>query len=106
MKSYKDLKCIEQTFRELKDIIEIRPISHHKNIRVEGHVFVCVLSILTRRLMSKNLAETNEIINELKEIKAVEDSIGDEKYCFMTKLTNKQKGIFEKLGVEEPIKYL
>jgi hypothetical protein len=56
--------------------------------------------------MSRTLGETNEIIRELREIKAVEDSIGDEKYCFMTKLTNKQKGIFEKLGVEEPIKYL
>lgn len=106
MKSYKDLKYIEQTFRELKDIIEIRPINHYNDARIEGHVFVCVLSILTRRLMSKSLAETNEMIKELSEIKAIETTIGEEKYCFLTRLTNNQERIFKKLDIELPMKYL
>lgn len=100
MKSYKDLKYIEQTFRELKDIIEIRPVYHQKNARVEGHVFICVLSLLTRRLMSKNLAETNEIIKELSEIKAIETTIGEEKYYFLTRLTKKQEEISKRLNIE------
>lgn len=106
VESYKELKFIEQTFHEMKSIINLRPINHSTDIRVEGHAFICVLSILTRRFMSKTLGEANEIIKELKEIKAVENIIGDEKYCFMTKLTNRQKEIFKKLDVEEPIKYL
>jgi len=106
MESYKDLKFIEQTFHELKGIINLRPIGHYKDVRVEGHVFICVLSILTRRFISRTLAETNEIIKELKRVKAIETTIGEEKYYFMTKLTKKQKEIFKKLGVEEPMKYL
>ena len=106
MESYKDLKYIEQTFHELKSIINLRPIGHSKDIRVEGHVFICVLGILTRRFMSKTLAETNEIVKELKMVKAIENTIGDEKHYFMTRLTKKQKEIFKKLNVGEPMKYL
>ena len=106
MESYKDLMFIEQTFHELKSIINLRPIGHYKDVRVEGHTFICVLSILTRRFMSRALGETNRIIKELNEIKAIENSVGEEKYYFMTKLTRKQKEIFKKLNIEEPIKYL
>ena len=56
--------------------------------------------------MSRALGETNQIIEELMEIKAIENSVGEEKYHFMTKLTKKQKEIFKKFDVEEPIKYL
>ena len=106
MKSYKDLKYIEQTFHEMKSIINLRPIGHYKDIRVEGHVFICILGILTRRFMSKSLAETNEIVKELKRVKTVENTIGDEKHYFLTRLTKKQIEIFKKLGVELPMKYL
>lgn len=103
MKSYKDLKRIEQTFRELKDIINLRPVNHSSGVRVEGHVFVCVLSVLTRRLMSKSLLETDEIIRELADVKAVEcDIVGNEKHRFLTRLSNKQEETFRKLGVELP----
>jgi len=104
MKSYKDLKRIEQTFRELKDIINLRPVNHSSSVRVEGHVFVCVLSVLTRRLMSKSLLDTNEIIRELADVKVVECDIGNERHQFLTRLSNKQKEIFGKLGIELPTK--
>lgn len=104
MKSYKDLKRIEQTFRELKDIINLRPVNHSSGVRVEGHVFVCVLSVLTRRLMSKSLLETNEIIRELADVKVVECDIGNERHQFLTRLSNKQEETFRKLGIELPAK--
>ncbi len=105
MKSYKDLKRIEQTFRELKDIINLRPVNHSSGVRVEGHVFVCVLSVLTRRLMSKSLLETDAIIRELADVKVVEcDIVGNEKHRFLTRLSNKQEETFRKLGIELPAK--
>lgn len=106
LETYKDLKFIEQTFREMKDIINLRPINHYKDVRVEGHVFICVLSVLTRRFLSKSLTETNAIVKELKEIKAIEATVGEEKYYFRTTLTKEQKNILRKLCVEEPMKYL
>ncbi len=105
MKSYKDLKRIEQTFRELKDIINLRPVNHSSDVRVEGHVFVCVLSVLTRRLMSKSLLETDEIIRELADVKVVEcDIVGNERHQFLTRLSNRQEETFRKLGIELPAK--
>lgn len=105
MKSYKDLKRIEQTFRELKDIINLRPVNHSSGVRVEGHVFVCVLSVLTRRLMSKSLLETDAIIRELADVKVVEcDMVGNERHHFLTRLSNKQEETFRKLGIELPAK--
>ena len=106
MESYKDLKYIEQTFRELKDIINLRPINHRLVITIGGHVFICVLSIFTRRLMSKSLRETNEIVKQLREIKAIEATIDGEKYYFSTTPNKEQKMILKKLGIEEPMKYL
>lgn len=105
MKSYKDLKYIEQMFREMKDIIDLRPINHRTDRRVEGHVFVCVLSILTRRLMSRSLSETNSMIETLSKIKIAESNVGGEKYYFLTKLTPKQEETFMKLGIEMPTRY-
>ncbi len=106
MKSYKDLKRIEQTFRELKDIINLRPVNHSSGVRVEGHVFVCVLSVLTRRLMSKSLLETDAIIRELADVKVVECDIAGnhEKHRFLTRLSDRQEETFRKLGIELPVK--
>jgi transposase len=39
------LQCnIEQSFRELKSDLDIRPVYHHKEDRVEAHVFVAFMS--------------------------------------------------------------
>lgn len=106
LKTYKDLKYIEQTFRILKHIVNVRPVEHSKERRVKGHVFICFLGILLRRLMSKNLAETNKMVKELSGIKAIELNVDDEEYYFRNKLTKQQKKIFKKLDIKPPIKYL
>ena len=41
---YKSLKFVEEAFRQLKQLIEIRPIFHWKERRVRTHVFLCIIA--------------------------------------------------------------
>lgn len=62
--TYKDLKTIEASFRIIKDVIELRPIYHHKNDRIKGHVFICILAFLVTRILEQ---KTKTTIKTLKE---------------------------------------
>ncbi len=42
--NYKQLKIVERAFRELKDLVEIRPIFHFRCRRVRTHIFLCILA--------------------------------------------------------------
>jgi len=41
---YKRLQEVERVFRDLKDLIDIRPVYHWIERRVESHIFLCLLS--------------------------------------------------------------
>src|SRR3989338_7498234 len=64
IKTYKDLKTIEASFRTIKDVIELRPIYHHKDNRVKGHVFVCILAFLVTRLLEQKTGQTIKMLKE------------------------------------------
>jgi len=52
---YKDLSEVERAFAELKDVIQMRPIYHHKADRVRAHIFVASLAFLLDRALEKKL---------------------------------------------------
>jgi len=54
-KSYRMLSEVEDSFREMKSFVRIRPIRHFNDLRVKGHVTVCVLAYLMERLMERML---------------------------------------------------
>ncbi len=62
--TYKDLKTIEASFRTIKDVVELRPIYHHKDDRVKGHVFICILAFLVTRLLEQKTGKTIKTIRE------------------------------------------
>jgi len=55
VEAYKDLSEIERSFRELKDLVEMRPIYHHRPERVRAHIFVAALAFLLARALEKKL---------------------------------------------------
>jgi transposase len=69
MAAYRDLRDIEWCFRQLKHEAEVRPIYHSKDRRVEGHIFVCMLTLLTRRLLTPETYASDDI-EALKALKA------------------------------------
>lgn len=55
LEAYKTLQRVERAFRNLKDLIKLRPIHHYEDGRVRGHVFVCMLSYLLGRMLELQL---------------------------------------------------
>ena len=54
---YKDLSDVEQGFRQLKDVLAMRPIYHQIEQRVKAHIFVAALALLIQRLLCRRLEE-------------------------------------------------
>ena len=63
---YKELNTVEQGFRDLKDVIEMRPMYHKSDDRIEAHIFVASLALFLKRVLGHQLAR------EVPEISASE----------------------------------
>lgn len=53
---YKELNTVEQGFRDLKDVIDMRPIHHKTDERVEAHIFVAWLALFLKRTLKYQLS--------------------------------------------------
>lgn len=54
---YKELSDVERGFRQLKDVLAVRPIYHQIEPRVKAHIFVAALALLIQRLLERRLAQ-------------------------------------------------
>jgi transposase len=54
---YKELSEVERGFRQLKDVLAMRPIYHQIEPRVKAHIFVAALALLVHRLLHRRLEE-------------------------------------------------
>jgi transposase len=54
---YKELSDIERGFRQLKDVLAMRPIYHQIEERVKAHIFVAALALLVQRLLHRRLEQ-------------------------------------------------
>ncbi len=54
---YKELSDVERGFRQLKDVLAMRPIYHQIELRVKAHIFVAALALLVQRLLHRRLEQ-------------------------------------------------
>jgi transposase len=54
---YKELSDVEKGFRQLKDVLAVRPIYHQIEPRVKAHIFVAALALLIQRLLHRRLEQ-------------------------------------------------
>ena len=59
---YKELSEVERAFANLKDVIDLRPIYHQTDERVEAHIFVATLAFLLHRAIEKKLKRRRDTI--------------------------------------------
>jgi transposase len=80
---YKDLTDVERVFANLKDVIDLRPIYHRTDARVEAHIFVAALAFLLHRAIEKKLKaarldlSATEALSTLKSVRVVDIDLGD-----------------------------
>lgn len=54
--AYKELDTVESGFRDLKDVIEMRPVYHKTDDRIEAHIFIATLALFLKRSLEHQLA--------------------------------------------------
>ena len=57
VKVYKQLSDVEWAYRDLKDVIEMRPINHKTDPRIKAHIFVATLALFLKRTLEHHLKE-------------------------------------------------
>jgi Transposase DDE domain len=107
--AYKQLTWIERLWRELKDVMEVRPIYHHwKRDNVKGHIFVCFLSLYLAALLRRRIAEAgdkfqwDEIIRDLSEVRAVIVQLDGQRYRLRSPVKGCAGAVFQAVGVKLP----
>ena len=82
---YKELSEVERAFCQLKDVIEMRPIYHQTDRRVQAHLFVAALAFLLDRALEKKLKaagmdlSSREAWQALRTVRVVEIDVGQPK---------------------------
>lgn len=80
---YKELSEVERAFRHLKDVIEMRPIYHQTDQRVQAHIFVAALAFLLHRALEKKLKaagidlSATEALDALRTVRVVQIDLGN-----------------------------
>jgi transposase len=71
---YKGLTEVESGFRQLKDVLALRPIYHQIQIqmRVRAHIFVAALALLVQRLLGRRLKEGGVDLSPARAMQALE----------------------------------
>lgn len=108
--AYKDLWRVERAFRTMKTSLDLRPVYHWKDSRVRGHIMVCFLALVLESALQRKLAEKEieleyvYLLRDLQQLKAVELSIGEDKYLCRTELVGNAYEAFKALGIRPPLK--
>lgn len=107
--AYKQLCWIERLWRDLKDVLEVRPIFHHlEKDNVRGHIFVCFLALyvaaeLKRRLKAAELLlPWDDIIRDLSALRAIEASVEGERFLMRSPLKGCAGKVLAATGVKAP----
>jgi hypothetical protein len=64
---YKQLLEVERAFRTLKTTLDLRPLYHRKDERIEAHVFLCFLALLLVRIAERQTGQTWDQIRAVLE---------------------------------------
>jgi transposase len=68
---YKELSEVESGFRQLKDVMAMRPIYHQIETRVKAHIFVAALALLIQRLLHRRLEEAGVDLSPARAMQAL-----------------------------------
>ncbi len=89
---YKQLLEAERSFRDLKGVLRLRPVSHSKDERIRAHILICFLALVIIRVAETRTSETWRTIRaELGTIRQGLFSGQDGQFTQTTELTRTQR---------------
>ena len=100
---YKNLLEAERSFRDMKQVIELRPVYHRLDRRVQAHVLLCWLALLLVRVAERRTGQTwNHINTQLSRVHQVRLAGPDGEVLQTTPLNETQQALFTAVAVPKP----
>ena len=105
---YKELWQVEQVFRDMKSLLETRPIFHQKDETIRGHVFCSFLALVLRKELQNRLEksghsfEWSDIKQDLKALQEVILTDQGKQFAIRTECLGTCGKVFQSVGVATP----
>ena len=102
---YKQLLQVERSWKDLKQVIDLRPVYHRKEERIRAHVILCWLALLLARIAENACAATwPELRRQLDRIQVGAFTGPAGTFRQRTEISPAQAAILEQLGIDPPPK--
>ena len=105
---YKELWQVERVFRDVKSMLETRPIFHQRDDTIRGHVFCSFLALVLRKELERNLEKEGHVFewSQIKQdLQALQETLIDENGNQLA-IRSKTEGVcgkvFQAVGVAIP----
>lgn len=105
---YKQLWMVEDCIRSIKSILETRPIYHHHDETIRGHVFCSFLALVLRKELQDRLtatgnsAEWADVLRDLESLQWVEVEHQQKRFRLRTEARGVCSQVFQAVGVAFP----
>lgn len=105
---YKELWRVEHVFRDVKSILETRPIYHKADETIRGHVFCSFLALMLRKELDMRMEAMGEhvewlqIKQDLKRLQEVEIKQSGRKIVLRTEASGDCHKVFKSIGTALP----
>ena len=104
---YKQLLTVERGWRDMKQIIDLRPIYHRREDRIRAHVLLCWLALLLIRIIETTTGRPwTGVRAELQRLHVGTFTGPAGTFRQRTELTTEQKAILTALGLPAPPRVL
>jgi transposase len=100
---YKNLLEAENSFRDLKGVMRLRPVFHRLEDRIRAHILICWLALLLIRVVERHADDTwRNLRRELQRLHLVTLQGAAGRVQQTTRLTDTQRTILAQLRIEPP----
>ena len=100
---YRQLLEVERGWRDLKQVIDLRPVYHRKEERIRAHVILCWLALLLARIAENATGDTWPQLRRQLDRIAVGTFTGPAgTFRQRTEISPAQAAILEQLGIDPP----
>jgi len=100
---YRQLAEIERGWRDMKQVLDLRPVYHRREDRIRAHIVLCWLGLLLVRVMETSCGDTwPNLRRELERLRLGSFRGASGSFRQRSELTAAQRAILAKLGLAEP----
>ena len=105
---YKELWQVEQVFRDIKSVLETRPVYHQRDENITGHVFCSFLALVLRKELDRRLEQVGhhfEWADIKQDLKALQEALihdNGKSLAIRTECVGTCGRVFQAVGVAIP----